>query len=378
MCGVAVALLALACMFIGSDAGAQEHAVLPDASTPRVRVVDTLKLDTSRFDAAFGGISGIDYDRRKRRWLLLSDDRSDHAPARWYSAQILRGANGKWRVRGVRRQTLADTAGKPFPAAGTGREAVDPEAIRVTPDGRSVIWSSEGDAEDGYGPAARRADRRGQTIGAVNLPDNLRLDPAGRRGTRDNGTLEGMDFAPDGALWLAMEASLIEDGLPAGHGRTALVRFTRVRAGEPTRQYAYRLDAIPRSVHGKGADNGVTEMLMLDDRRALVIERSGAPDGDGRFVFHCRLYLADFTGATEVSGIAGLSERITPATKRLLYDFDLLSENPGNLEAMAWWPSPSGQRDRIVLVNDNNFVDGEPTRLLLLALSPELVPPRTR
>lgn len=374
----AAALLALSLAFANKPAGAQARSADPVASNPAARLVDSLKLDPGRFDEAFGGISGIDYDRRQRRWLLLSDDRSEHAPARWYAAQIVRGANGRWRIRGVRRQTLADTVGQPFPAAGTGREAVDPEAIRMAPDGRGVIWSSEGDAKDGYGPAVRRADRRGRTIGTVNLPANLRLDPAGRRGTRDNGTLEGIDFAPDGALWLAMEAPLIEDGLPAGDGRTALVRFTRLRAGDPAQQYAYRLDATPRSVHGKSADNGVTEMLMLDARRALVIERSGAPDSKGRFLFHCRLYLADFTHATEMSGVTAVSERITPAAKRLLYDFDAMAENPGNLEAMAWWPSPKGRRDRIILVNDNNFVDGEPTRLLLLALPPELVPPRTR
>jgi len=367
----AAALLALACLF-GSGAVAQERAAHP------VQLVDTVELDPSRFDGAFGGISGIDYDRRQRRWLLLSDDRSDHAPARWYAARIDRHANGRWRVRSVRRHTLVDSAGERFPSAGLGHEAVDTEAIRVAPDGRTRLWTSEGDARDGYGPAVRRADRHGRTIGSVSLPANLRFDPAGRRGTRDNGTLEGLDFAPDGALWLAMEAPLIEDGLPAAEGRPARVRFTRVRSGEATRQYAYSLDAAPPSVHGKGADNGVTEILMLDDHRALVIERSGAPDEDGHYRFHCRLYLADFAAATEVSAVAALDDRSTPAAKRLLFDFDTLQTSPGNLEGMAWWPARGNRRDRIVLVNDNNFVEGEPTRLLLLALAPDLVPPPTR
>jgi hypothetical protein len=43
--------------------------------------------------------------------------------------------------------------------------------------------------------------------------------------------------------------------------------------------------------------------------------------------------------------------------------------------ATAWWPSSDGRRNRIVLLNDNNFLAGEPTRLLLLALSPLITRP---
>lgn len=358
----------------GSRAGARGHAARPAPARPLVERVGTVELDPRRFDTAFGGISGISYDPRQRRWLLLSDDRSDHAPARFYTVRMTRAENGRWLVGRGRRVALRDAHGAAFPVAGLGREAVDPESIRVAPDGRSLYWSSEGDIRHGHGPVVRRIDRRGRTLGQVALPRNLGLDPTGKGGARDNATLEGLDFAPDGALWLAMEAPLIEDGLPAGDGRTALVRFTRLEEGAPARQFAYRLDSVPPDRAAKGADNGVTEILMLDDRRMLVIERSGVPAGAGRFRFHCRLYLADFTGATDVAAVARLDEAmIAPATKRLLLDFDEFPEGSGNLEGMAWWPSPDGGRDRIVLVNDNNFATGEPTRLLLLALSPAVL-----
>jgi hypothetical protein len=333
-----------------------------------VEVLGTVELDPRRFDAGFGGISGIDYDPRQRRWLLLSDDRSDHAPARVYTVRIGRRVDGRWTVGRGRAVVLTDVAGAAFPKAGTGREAVDPEAIRIAPDRRTLLWASEGDAKDGYGPAVRRMDRRGRTIGQVPLPATLRLDPAGRRGVRDNGTIEGLDFTPDGALWLAMERPLIEDAPLTDQGSAALVRFTRLRDGQPARQFAYRLDPV----RGQGADNGVSEILAIDDRRMLVIERSGTPLGGGRYLFHCRLYLADFSAATEIPAAGPGGALVMPAAKRLLLDFDTVADNPGNLEAMAWWPSGDGKRDHIVIANDNNFVAGEPTRLLLLSLATAL------
>lgn len=350
---------ALLALISAGGAAAQESAA-------PARVVDTVEIDPRVFGAAFGGVSGMDYDRRTRRWVLLSDDRSDHAPSRFYTVQIARDARG-WRLRGARQVALRNREGARFPKAEIGVEAVDPEAIRVAPNGRSLIWASEGDAKDGYGPTIRRIDRRGQVIAQIPLPANLRLDPAGARGTRDNGTIEGLAFTPDGALWLAMEMPLVEDGLPANDDQSAPVRFTRLRDGVPAQQFAYQPDTVVAAARGRDGDNGVTEILAIDAWRILVLERSGAKHADGTYRFHCRLYLADFTVATDVAAVNSLrGATLTPATKRLLLDFDRLPSNPGNLEAMTWWPV--GARDHLLIANDNNFVAGDSTRLLLLSL----------
>lgn len=364
-CGFrATALFAVACF--------TPYAQAQDASLS-ARVLDSVVLDPLRFDDAFGGISGVAYDSRRHRWLLLSDDRSEHAPARLYTIGLKRSDKGRWRLGKGRRTLLRDARGLPFPAPGHGREAVDPEAIRVAPDGRSYVWASEDDARDGYGPAVRQMGRQGREWKQVPLPANLRFDHAAWRGPRGNASIEGMDFSPDGALWIAMEGPLIEDGMPAAEGRPALVRFTRLVEDWDSRQFAYRLDAAAAVPHGKAADNGVTEILALDDQRMLVLERSGAVLGEGRFLFRCRLYLANFAQATEIAGLASLkSVVIKPATKRLLFDFATLPDNPGNLEAMTWWPSPQDGPEQIVLFNDNNFAVREPTRLLLMALPPDL------
>lgn len=346
-------------------------AVLAQEAAPvDVRVESRLDLPPQMLEGSFGGISGLDHDRRRHRWLLVSDDRSEHGPARLYRARLSRDAAGALHIRKIMRIVLRDRDGRPFPEPGTGREAVDSEAIRVTPDGRRILLSSEGDPRDGFGPAIRRADRKGRETGMLPLPANLHRDAAGKRGPRDNNAIEGLDFAPDGALWLAMEAPLVEDGPVAGVGRTALARFTRIREGEPTRQFAYRLDAIPVPPQGKLADNGVSEILALDPDRLLVLERSGAQGADGRFTFHCRLYLADFREATDIAALPSLAaaDGIRPAHKTPLLDFDRLPEGtPGNLEGMAWWPSLDRGRRFVLLVTDNNFERDRATRFILLS-----------
>ena len=35
-----------------------------------------------------GGLSGIDYDPVSQEWAIISDDKSDHAPARFYLARF--------------------------------------------------------------------------------------------------------------------------------------------------------------------------------------------------------------------------------------------------------------------------------------------------
>lgn len=35
-----------------------------------------------------GGFSGIDYDEKNKEYYIISDDRSEHAPARFYKAKI--------------------------------------------------------------------------------------------------------------------------------------------------------------------------------------------------------------------------------------------------------------------------------------------------
>lgn len=318
--------------------------------------------------AGFGGISAIDRDPGSGEWLLLSDDRSEHGPARVYRVRLGQGRGGEIAMTRARGVTLRARNGAPFARPGAG-ESIDPEAIRFASDGSAFMLASEGDARSGAGPVVRDMDAEGRERRRIGLPAGLQRTSSRRSGPRDNLSIEGLAIAPDGALWLSMEAPLIEDGAVAGIARPALVRFTRMESGRRTRQYAYKLDAIPRAPAGRLADNGVSEILSVDAHRLLVLERSGAQRKDGGFDFHCRLYLADFGGAEDVAAVPRLAgAKVRIADKRLLVDFEALDFSSGNLEGMAWWPLSRGGRRSLILVSDNGFEAGQLTRLLLISL----------
>jgi len=353
------------CLALVGQAGAAPHLrLIGTYQAPKGLSVD---------GALFGGVSGIDYDPRSGAWLMISDDRSDKAPARFYVARL---DYDKAAVRGL---TLARAAplrrddGSTFsPTASTEGERADAEAIRLDPLTGTLIWSSEGDRQRGLDPTLRRMALDGQPQGTIPLPRGLRFDPSGASGARSNLTLEGLSFTPDGrALWVSMEGPLVQDGPVASVQAGAWVRLTRLdRLGGVRGQYAYRLDPIQAApAAGRRADNGVSEVLAVDQHRLLVLERSGVETAEGRFIYHCRLYLVDTRGARTVPEAGFIARPPRGLEKRLLINFDRLpGVGPSNLEAMAWGPPLAGGERTLVLASDDNFDPTTPGVILVFAV----------
>ncbi|MDQ7972550.1 MAG: esterase-like activity of phytase family protein [Rhodocyclaceae bacterium] len=311
-----------------------------------------------------GGLSGIDYDIRRGEYLLLSDDRSDKAPARYYAARWDRPTQGSAPVP-LRMQPLLRADGNPWPPralALAGVPVPDPEALRLRPDTDTLLWTSEGDVPRGFGPALYESSRDGRLLRTFRLPAMFDADPAGRRGPRDNLSFEGLALTPDARqAWVAMENALIEDGpsptldTPGGPCRFTCVDLAR---GTAVRQIAYVPDAIPLRplVPGTYADNGVSEILMLDAHRLLVLERAYAA-GRGNSL---RLYAIDTREASDTLGVDALRPgNHRPAPKTLVADFATLGlARLDNSEGMCWGPplpkDPEGRR-LLVVVSDDNF-----------------------
>jgi len=344
-----------------------------------------------------GGLSGIDYDAERSEYMLLSDDRSDQDPARFYTAQWsapwLQPPGPKAVVQ------LQRPGGGPWPARrrAEGRTPVpDPEALRLRPATDTLLWTSEGDLARGFGPAFYESARDGRLLREFALPPMFDADALQRRGPRDNLGLEGLALTPDGRLlrefalppmfdadalqrrgprdnlgleglaltpdgrhaWLAMENALIQDGpIPTGSAPGGPCRLTRMdlATGQATRQIAYVPDAIPLRplIPGTLADNGISEILMLDADRMLVLERAYAT-GAGNSL---RLYEIDTQGATDVLETDTLTARNhRPAAKTLVADFAQLGlSRLDNTEGMCWGPPlPDGKR-LLVVVSDDNF-----------------------
>lgn len=325
-----------------------------------------------------GGLSGIGYDARSGRWIMVSDDRSEHGPARFYAARLdyddIRFRALTLESVHVLRQPSGDRYRSPAQFPSQGGEVADIEAIRFDPLGDGVWYASEGHGTLGLPPFVRQAGADGVCRATLPLPAMFRLAPDRSSGPRNNLVFEGLTFAPDGrSLWLAMEAPLYQDGPVATPSHGAVSRLTQLdRSGKLLAQYAYPLDPVQGvPAPGRFADNGVSEILTVDARHLLVLERSGVQDADGRFNFHIRLYLAQLNGGTDVSGYPALAAAAyAPLRKRLLLNFDTLAvERVDNLEGMSWGPLlPNGHRS-LVMVSDDDFGQGRSTQLLLFDVS---------
>lgn len=316
--------------------------------------------------ADFGGLSGIDYDPTRKRYVVISDDTAQHGPSRFYEATI---AVRQAIMRITATRTLRNDAGAVFPTRGSGAggEQADGEAIRVDPVTGYRLWSSEGDINGGFAPALRFADLDGAFRGRFPLPAAL------TRGVRHNYAFEGITFTPNGDLWVASEVPAAHDGPLPSPAAGALTRLTRMdRFGAVQRQAAYPIDPVWKAAPGKRFELGVSEILRLDEDRLLVLERAGVEIDGTYWGFHVRLYLADLSRAQDVSDIASLTGAdIRPATKTLLIDFDAVpGGRVGNVEGMAWAPDGLLGGRRLVFVTDNNFDPNWTSELLVFKFRP--------
>lgn len=312
---------------------------------------------------SFGGISGLDRDPRSGHWYLLSDDRAARAPARFYLATLPMGETTVGPLRLLREIPLR----QPGSEAGV---PPDPEALRLDPCSDELVWSNEGDRAAGVSPSIHRTRRDGEPQAAVSLPAVFTVHPQAEKGPRDNRSLEGLAYTPDGAsLWVAMEAPLYDDGPLPSLQAGAPVRITRLgRDGRLAAQYAYELEPVPASAEGgRGrADNGVSEILAVDADTLWVVERAGREVADGVFRFSARLYEARRAGATDVAQRPSLrGGGYRPMHKRLLLDLGLAV--PGgvdNIEAAAWGPRLPNGNPTLVLASDDNFSPHQATQFL--------------
>ena len=140
-----------------------------------------------------GGLSGIDYDAARREYVLLSDDRSDLDPARFYTANW--ALDGTPKLTGVASLRQADGATWPNRRqANRGVPVPDPEALRWRPDTDTLLWTSEGDLARGFGPALYESRRDGGLIRQIALPAMFAPDP--------DGVFAGViDVFGDGSVW---------------------------------------------------------------------------------------------------------------------------------------------------------------------------------
>ncbi|MEE6176856.1 esterase-like activity of phytase family protein [Mycobacterium sp. 050134] len=332
------------------------------------------------FDATFentviGGLSAISYDAGRQLYYVISDDRSQRSPARFYTVQLSLSPKGIDKATFTGTRPLLDQSGQPFrPLQLNATPPVvppDPEGIAFDPGRQRLYWSSEGERiaagpvlED---PWVRIAGLDGTYLGQFTLPPDLAMS-AQQTGPRRNLALEGLTLTPDGRwVFAAMEDPGYNDGPASDDGHQVLTRVTKFEAatGTPIAQYAYPMDAPPPP-----ADlNGVSDLVALSDTTFLVLERSDSVPP------RVRIYRADVDAATDVSAVPSLQHAaLTPMTKSLAAD---LGSTPGlgtpdnptdNVEGITLGPKLPDGRQSVVLVTDNNFSPTQITQFLLFTM----------
>ncbi len=307
-----------------------------------------------------GGLSGLAYDPGCDLFYALTDDRGYLAPPRVYVLELeLDGPT----VRPLEVITLRNERDELF-ADGD----LDPESIALAPDG--TLWvGTEGETHRGVAPRILGFRLDGALLTELEIPQAYL--PAEGRGVRSNHGFEGLSVTPEGSrLIAAVESALVQDGPNADLDHGAIVRLVTF---DPVTRHAiseraYRVEAVPDEPRPPTGYRsiGVSEILALDERRVLVVERSFSA-GVGNTV---RIFLVDLETGDDITGAVSMPADVNPVHKSLVVDLADLGIDPDNLEGLSFGPRLADGRPTLVMVADNNFQpDVQANQLLVLALS---------
>ncbi|MEM8780501.1 MAG: esterase-like activity of phytase family protein [Cyanobacteria bacterium P01_G01_bin.49] len=325
-------------------------------------------------ETPLGGLSAITYDRQHDRFYVLSDDRSQGAPARFYTLKIDISATDDKAAQiqevTVEKVTfLKNQQGQTY-----SPQTIDPEGIALSPRD-TVFISSEGVPNKGVDPFIGEFDlNTGQLKQLVPLPQRYllpRQPDENPRGVAENLGFEPLTISATSTLkedpfrlFTATEAALQQDisGEPPLQIPVRLMHYVVNSIGKPllVAEHLYLLDETP-----KGAViNGLTELFTLPREGFwLSLERTFGLFGNG-----AKLFLVVNSDASETSRIesfqAGLAG-IKPLKKKLLLDLQTLKIELDNLEGMTMGPRLADGSQTLVLLSDDNFSPEQVTQFLL-------------
>ena len=241
---------------------------------------------------------------------------------------------------------------------------LDPEAIRVSRDGKSVFVSDE------YGPYVYQFDRTtGERIRTFALPNSFAISNQSANGATEisgntsgrvaNKGMEGLAITPDGKSLVGfMQSPLIQDGGDGG-AANRLVKID-IATGAVT-QYAYNNRIGTKNFNS-------SEIVALNDHEFLVLERDGKGLGDGSNAVIKQVWKVDIAGAADVSGLSGEAALLAKAPAKTLF-LDIkaalnaagISDDriPAKLEGMSFGQDVLVNgvwKHTLVFANDNDFL----------------------
>ena len=360
----------------GAIAEPVQLELIDDFNPPRPPPDEVIEAPGARWDSALGGLSGLDFDASSATLYAISDLSRDRFDPRLYTFGVTL-TDSALRVEPKRVASLHERD----PAARARVSDLDPESI--TGDGHGAFYVG---TENGFErptqlvPRILRVDPDGLITAELELPPAYLpgVSGASARGTRSNEAFEGIARSPSGR-WLhaIVEAPLQQDGDPASFEHGAQVRLLRweLAAAGPVgapREYFYPIEPLPRPTHGtpRGGNNGVSELVCLDERRLLVLERAYVPLVEEQGPNTIRIFEVTLPEAAPPAGAAP-----QPLDKRLVLDLDTIVTRfePGaqrldNMEGMTIGPDLPGGDASLLLVTDDNFRKEQRTMFLALRM----------
>lgn len=283
-----------------------------------------------------GGLSGIDYDPVTDTYFAQSNFGEDGKPTAIYSFKF----TGLYNPDGSPQIEFKKI---PFDLS----KINNVESIRRDPSGDGFWVTTE---ETVSGIYHYHFDGSQTKFGTI--PNNI------EEGAQLKKSLKGSTFSPDGSYFVSMERSLVTDET----GYTRITKFNK--EGNAVAQYAYYTD---KPSYIDAANNGISEILALNDKQLLVLEKGfdGIQDAStSSSISRVRIYEVNLEDAQNVLNISNLtSDNTTLLSKKLIFN----SINPpinqslgtketcfDNIEGMSFGPILSDGRSSLVLVSDNN------------------------
>jgi hypothetical protein len=232
----------------------------------------------------------------------------------------------------------------------------DNEGISFHPGRGTLFVSDEGDHPDGG--FVREFNRTtGALVNTLAIPEVMKRD-------RSSLGFEALTSGA-GAVWICNEQALEHESQTASSSQGSLIRLQKFNDTTlaPAGQWAYLTDP----------EHGAPDLVALPDGRLLVLERAFSYGSSN--THHNRIYLVDFSNATDTSAIPDLDAGGFVTTgKTLLWDQDMGTTSTHNFEGIALGPSLGADSYSLVLIADNNTGSSQHLYPLRLIGVPEPAP----
>ncbi|WP_194868731.1 esterase-like activity of phytase family protein [Pseudoalteromonas sp. PPB1] len=308
-----------------------------------------------------GGLSSIEYTNG--RYLLIADDSKK---PRYFQANIA--------IKDQKIEQVKFEKSLPLVNQQTRSGVVDPESLRIAPNGKDIIWTSEGSIKYKHAPAIFMQTEQG----LVNFTLPKMFEISKTSGPRHNAVFEGLTVAHSGkGIWVSAEGALKQDGEESNieHGSLVRISYFDFASKGMQKQFAYYLEPMvnrPEAKPDAFRTTGLVEILQVNEHQLLTMERSytaGIADGGN----DVSIYLVDFKNVTDTSQVASLNQQsVRPAHKTLLLNMASIKQQLGskhidNLEGMTFGPRLANGNISLLMVSDDNFnVHGKQLSQILL------------